>query len=546
MDKLKIKTIGVLREREGVTNGNGNGICRMITLNSALPDSACAGSNTALVTGVNEDDKVTNRADDNETAKIYIRPKPVASATAVPKAFGECYTMLQQQGQQLKRDNKVVSGGGEGVNSAQTNRTTTAAALVRQLPKMSALDLAGILNSKRRLEWTKEWLKKNQTEFLSKENLRQEIQLRSNEIYHFNCFFDITEKQFRFLVSNLSPVISSYEPHRKKKSFSAEERIAITLKYLATGEVHSCRNYCFRASKPVILKMIANICLNIYELLKDLFVSLPKTDEQWQNVANEFQRKHCMPNCAGHLAMQEIKFHSTSRAEEQMDYINKHPLIFTSIVDSSNNFLYTDIEKTQAGAFDEIYEKSTIRNMIETYKVKLPVSNEAQDGVGQSYYFASKCGLPLKPYLLSGTTDVPNDSRVNYNNIMSLVNRHTENALRMLSNIFPILAQPLRIDEENGRKIILGCVALYNFLRKTDRSFYKQTEKITLKNDWMDDDCIMIASEEEYGDNEVLTPKVTNTSCFQNLHTQKGDSLEGAAKRDLVMKSLAEVNANSQ
>ncbi|XP_067620857.1 uncharacterized protein [Eurosta solidaginis] len=379
MDKLKIKTNGVLREREGFTNGYGNGKCRMITPNSALPDSACAGSSIAI-----------------------------------------------QQGQQQKRDNKVVSGGGEGVvNSAQTNRTTTAAALVRQLPKMSALDLAGILNSKRRLEWTREWLKKNQTEFLSKENMRQEIQFRSIEIYHFNCFFDINEKQFRFLISNLSPVISSYEPHRKKKSFSAEERIAITLQYLATGEVHSCRNYCFRASKPVILKMIANIYLNIYELLKDLFVSLPKTDEQWQNVANEFQRKHCMPNCAGHLAIQEIKFHSTSHAEEQMDYINKHPLIFTSIVDSSNNFLYTDIEKTQAGAFDEIYEKSIIRNMIETYKVKLPVSNEAQDGLGQSYYFASKCGLPLKPYLLSGTTDVPNYSRVNYSSIMSLFNRHT-------------------------------------------------------------------------------------------------------------------------
>ncbi|XP_054733615.1 uncharacterized protein LOC129241368 [Anastrepha obliqua] len=490
MEKLKIKTIGVLREREGVTNGNGNGVCRVMTLTSAIADS---GGNVAIVTGRGEDSK-----DD---------------------------------------------GGGGGTNCAPTNRASNAAALVRQMPKMSALDLAGIINCKRRLEWTKEWLKKNQTEFLSKENLRKEIQFRSNEIYHFNCFFDITERQFRYLVNKLSPVISSYEPHRKKKSFSAEERIAITLKYLATGEVHSCRNYCFRASKPVILKMIANICLNIYELLKDLFVSLPKTDEQWQNVANEFQRKHCMPNCAGHLAMQQIRFHSSSRVEEQIDFINKQPLIFTSIVDSNNNFLYTDIEKTQAVAFDEIYEKSTIRQLIETYEVKLPVSYETEDGVEQSYYFASKCGLPLKPYLLNGSADVPKDSRVNYNNIMNMVNRHTENALRMLANIFPILSQPLRMDEENGRKIILGCVALYNFLRKTDRTFYKQTEKITLKNDWVDDDCILVASEEEHGDNEELSPKVTLTSCFQNLHTQKGDSLEGVAKREYVIRRLSELHA---
>nr|XP_014093364.1 uncharacterized protein LOC106619676 [Bactrocera oleae] len=488
MEKLKIKTIGVLREREGIANDNGNGVCRVMTLTAAITDSV--GGNVAIVS----------------------------------------------QGEDVKDD-----GGGGGGNYASTNRNTTASALARQLPKMSALDLAGILNCKRRLEWTKEWLKKNQAELLSKENLRKEILFRSNEIYHFNCFFNITERQFRYLVTKLSPVISSYEPHRKKKSFSAEERIAITLKYLATGEVHSCRNYCFRASKPVILKMIANICLNIYELLKDPFVSLPKTDEQWQNVANEFQRKHRVLNCAGNLSMQQIRFHSSSRAEEQKDFINKQPLIFTSIVDINDNFLYIDVEKTQAEAFDEIYEKSIFRQLIENDEVKLPVSYEAQDDISHSYYFASKSGLPLKPYLLSGPTDVPNNSRVNYNNIMNMVNKHTENALRMLANIFPILSHPLRIDEENGRKIILGCVALYNFLRKTDRGFFTQTKNIALRNDWVDDDCILIASEEEHGFNEDYTPKVTMTNCFKNLHNQKGDSLLGATKRDHVIKRLDEI-----
>lgn len=182
MEKLKIKTIGVLREREGIANDNGNSVCRVMTLTTAITDSV--GGNVAIV----------------------------------------------GQGEDVKDD------GGGGGNYAPINRNTTASALARQLPKMSALDLAGILNCKRRLEWTKEWLKKNQAELLSKENLRKEILFRSNEIYHFNCFFNITERQFRYLVTKLSPVISSYEPHRKKKSFSAEERIAITLKYLATGK----------------------------------------------------------------------------------------------------------------------------------------------------------------------------------------------------------------------------------------------------------------------------------------------------------------------
>lgn len=102
--------------------------------------------------------------------------------------------------------------------------------------RMSALDISGILNCRRRMEWTKEWLKKYQHEFLNKENLRKDLLFRSNEVYHINHFFSITEKQFRHLVNILEPLVMVLEPHRRKKPFSAEERIAITLKYLATGK----------------------------------------------------------------------------------------------------------------------------------------------------------------------------------------------------------------------------------------------------------------------------------------------------------------------
>lgn len=106
-----------------------------------------------------------------------------------------------------------------------------------QVPsKVSAMNISGILNCRRRLEWTKEWLRKNQHEFLNKENLRKELLFRSNEKYHLNYFFKITEKQFRYLVNILEPAVTVLKPQRKRKAFSAEERIAITLKYLATGE----------------------------------------------------------------------------------------------------------------------------------------------------------------------------------------------------------------------------------------------------------------------------------------------------------------------
>ncbi|XP_055843838.1 uncharacterized protein LOC129910464 [Episyrphus balteatus] len=381
-------------------------------------------------------------------------------------------------------------------------------------------NLAGILHCKRRLEWTREWLRKNQNQFTAKENILKEIQFRSNEIYHLNCFFDITEKQFRFLVNKLGPLITNYQPHRKKKFFSAEERLAITLKYLATGEFHSCRNYCFRASKPVILKMIGDICMNIYETLKDHFISTPKTEEEWKTISNAYYKKTRVPNCIGSLTMKHITF-------------NKHPLkqsdgedtlIFTGIVDSNDNFVYANVEPSPNNS-EKIFESSTIKGLIEQDQMNLPKHPDT----GPNYFFVGHGALPVKPYLLNTLKYVPYSSSesstwFNYGSpeykycyAMDRVEYNSESALRMLTNIFPILSAPFRIDSENARKITLGCVALYNFLRKTERSFFKSSEKIKCE-----EECI-VGDEEELKELEENSPNISDSMCLKVLRKQSGD-----------------------
>lgn len=199
MEKIKLKVIGVLRERDGGTNVNrSSGV-------SAGVGSHQVGVGVAVAIGVTQDNSNGN---DNGNA-----PGPERNDAHALNAAG---------------GGGAVTGAGGAARTSVLSRPQTS--------KISALDLAGILNTKRRLEWTKEWLRKNQSEFLSKENLLSELQSRKDECYHLNYFLAITESQFRYLVQKLEPIISQYAPQRKKKSFSAEERLAITLKYLATGK----------------------------------------------------------------------------------------------------------------------------------------------------------------------------------------------------------------------------------------------------------------------------------------------------------------------
>ncbi|BFF97804.1 uncharacterized protein DMAD_06137 [Drosophila madeirensis] len=520
MDKIKLKVIGVLRERDGGTNvnrsvggGGGGGVGISISNGNANGGSGVGshqvGVGVAAAIGVTQDNGNGNEGN----------------------APGPERTDAHANGNALAPGTTGVGG------AARTSVLSRP-----QTSKISALDLAGILNTRRRLEWTKEWLRKNQAEFLSKENLLNELQSRKDECYHLNYFLAITESQFRYLVQKLEPIISQYAPQRKKKSFSAEERLAITLKYLATGEVHSCRNYCFRASKFVINEMIANICLGFYEHLKDQYVTLPKTDEQWRSAATDMERKHSLPQCVGNLFMRSIQLQSNvASSATNGDDRKRATVIFTGIVDADNNFQYAKVERAANSRPNDIYNQTTAVELIEHKMHALEAQSKHRNG----YYFAGDSVLPATSYLVT-TRNWPRDRAVL--DALEQVNAHADQTMRILCNMFPILAQPLRVSDKHISEVVLGCVALYNFLRKSDDSFRRNSDSIVQQqrgaeqqqlayadSEEIDDDCIMLATEEELRERAEFTPSVGLTTCFQPLCAQRGETPEGLAKREWLL-----------
>eukprot|EP00099_Drosophila_melanogaster_P021039 NP_648146.1 uncharacterized protein Dmel_CG7492 [Drosophila melanogaster] len=528
MDKIKLKVIGVLRERDG---GNRSG-------SGGLGASAGAGAGSGGVTATAGHQLASAGGAGVAQPSIGVTQDNNNEGNA-PGGGG---AVIEPQ----------ATGGAAGPSGGVGGAARTSVLSRPQTSKISALDLAGILNTRRRLEWTKEWLRKNQTEFLSKENLLSELQSRKDECYHLNYFLAITESQFRYLVQKLEPIISQYAPQRKKKSFSAEERLAITLKYLATGEVHSCRNYCFRASKFVINEMIANICLGFYEHLKDQYVTLPKTDDQWRSAAEEMERKHNLPHCVGNLFMRSIQLQGSgtasssgaaSSASAVGDDRKRATVIFTGIVDADNNFQYARVERAASSRPNDIYNQTSAIELIR-HKMHALEEQQSAEMDRQGYYFAGDSVLPATSYLVT-TRNLPKDLAVL--EALEQVNAHADQTMRILCNMFPILAQPLRISDKHIREVVLGCVALYNFLRKTDDSFRRTSDSIvqqraeqqqlaySVDSDEIDDDCIMLATEEELRERAEFTPSVGLTTCFQPLCTQRGETPEGLAKRNWLL-----------
>lgn len=94
---------------------------------------------------------------------------------------------------------------------------------------------------------------------------------RDPELF-FN-FLRLYEDEFDYLVDLVTPHIQK-ENTNYRKSISAAERLAITIRYLATGDSYASLMFLFHVSKAAIHSIIEETCTTIFEVLNSLSVSV--------------------------------------------------------------------------------------------------------------------------------------------------------------------------------------------------------------------------------------------------------------------------------
>ena len=84
----------------------------------------------------------------------------------------------------------------------------------------------------------------------------------------FKNFFRMRSNDYEVLLNLVAPIILKKEtPFRQ--SISIHERLAVTLRFLATGDSYHSLSYMFKISPQVISTIIPNVCDAICSVLQD-------------------------------------------------------------------------------------------------------------------------------------------------------------------------------------------------------------------------------------------------------------------------------------
>ena len=116
----------------------------------------------------------------------------------------------------------------------------------------------------------------------------------------FSNYFRMDEGCFEDLLAKVGPVIQRQQTNMRSPILP-QQRLAVTLRYLATGCSYTELYYNFRISVSSISKIIPETCKAIYEVLQHDHLCTPTTQQQWTEISKKLFDKWQFPNAIGAL-----------------------------------------------------------------------------------------------------------------------------------------------------------------------------------------------------------------------------------------------------
>ncbi len=137
------------------------------------------------------------------------------------------------------------------------------------------------------------------------------------------CFFRYVRmlpETLEHLLKLVAPDITK-EVKKMREPISADQRLVVTLRYLATGDSHATIAASYRMSATTVGRIISETCTVLWDRLKEAgFISNPSTATAWKKIANEFESRWNFPNALGAIDGKHVVMYA--RAKQGSNFFN--------------------------------------------------------------------------------------------------------------------------------------------------------------------------------------------------------------------------------
>ena len=264
------------------------------------------------------------------------------------------------------------------------------------------------------------------------------------------------------------------EPHLARQAtnyrapISVGEKLALTIRYLATGESYTSLSCQFRVGRSTISKFIPEVCRAIQDEFTREYLKCPTTPDEWKELEREFRIRWNVPHALGALDGKHVVLKKPKNTGALYhNYKGFFSIVMLALVDGQYKFRWVDVGTEGSCSDGQIFNASQLKRRIEDGRIGFPdPAPITQGGRDVPYFILADDAFALKTWLMKpyGRRMLTREERIaNYR--ISRGRRVVENAFGILVSRFRVMRTTIELPPATVREVVLTCVVLHNILR---------------------------------------------------------------------------------
>lgn len=313
------------------------------------------------------------------------------------------------------------------------------------------------------------WVRKIFTERKQKGEyhlLVQELRLHDQE--YFFKYFRMTPSKFEVLLRMVAPFIT--KSSFKREAICPSERLAVTLRYLVTGDSQTTIALSYRIGITTVGKIINETTEVIWKVLNKEYVKFPKSEREWKHVALNFEKQWNFNNCIGAVDGKHVVMQAPSRSGSYFyNYKNTHSIVLLGVYNADYEFIMVDIGDCGRNSDGGVYSNSNLGYSLDPNLLKIPPA-EVLNGTNLlfPYVLVADDAFQLKNHIMKPypKEEVLGLKERIFNYRLCRTRRIIENTFGIASARFKIFRSPIIANVSTVINVTKAVVSLHNFLMK--------------------------------------------------------------------------------
>ena len=321
----------------------------------------------------------------------------------------------------------------------------------------------------RRREWVSEVLRRRQ-QLGEYTNLVREMRL-AHPARHLQ-YFRLPKEGFDLLLSMIEERIK-----RQRTVFrepvSAGERLAVTLRYLASGMEFSALAPTYRLAEPTCRAIVYDTCRAIIEELGPQYLP-PPTTATWTASEAGYRSLWDFPNCVGALDGKHVVMQAPANTgSAYFSYKHQFTMVLMAIVDANYRFVYVSVGSAGRESDGSIFRSLDLGRRLEDGSLQLPGPKALPGTVTKlPHVIVADEAFPLLPNVMRpypGRREARMGAEAStFNYRLSRARRVVENAFGILAQVWRLYRRPLNVTPEHAQLLVMTTCILHNFGRSGD------------------------------------------------------------------------------